>query len=166
MIYRFAWSVQVNVLLNNCKQKIASLSLLVGMTVALNLAWTLLTKKTKYDAPTDCNGIYLFAYWIIFHDLLLLSADIFKHYFSQNNLSGITSECQKAWIEIRYDVLLGLIWVQTVCKDHQQTTKHSLRAGKELLWQGNRMSTIKDFFLGIWYLSWWNIWHNIFQKHV
>ena len=26
------------------------------------------------------------------------------------------------WIQIRSDILLGLIWVQTVCKDYQQTT--------------------------------------------
>ena len=36
VIYRFAllkWSVQVKVLLNNCKQNITTLSLLVGVTV-------------------------------------------------------------------------------------------------------------------------------------
>ena len=36
VIYQFSyikWSVQVNVLLNNCKQNITSLSLLVGKTV-------------------------------------------------------------------------------------------------------------------------------------
>ena len=32
-IYRFKWSVQVNVLLSNCKRSITSLSLLVGTTV-------------------------------------------------------------------------------------------------------------------------------------
>ena len=39
MIYRFALAqvgVQVNVLLNNCKQNIASLSLLAGMTVGIH----------------------------------------------------------------------------------------------------------------------------------
>ena len=38
VIYRFAlaqWCVQVNVLLNNCKQNTTSLSLLVGTTVML-----------------------------------------------------------------------------------------------------------------------------------
>ena len=29
----------------------------------------------------------------------------------------------KCWIQIRPNILLGLIWVQTVCKDYQQMTK-------------------------------------------
>ena len=31
--------------------------------------------------------------------------------------------CQTVWIQIRPDVLLGLIWVQTVCNDQQHKTK-------------------------------------------
>ena len=38
------------------------------------------------------------------------------------------SECQTIWIQIRPDILLGLIWVQTVCKGYQQMTLE----GKEL----------------------------------
>ena len=30
-------------------------------------------------------------------------------------------ESQTVWIQIRPDVLLGLIWVQTVCKGYQHT---------------------------------------------
>ena len=41
----------------------------------------------------------------------------------QNIISGITSECQIAWVLIRPDILSGLIWVRTVCKGHQQMTK-------------------------------------------
>ena len=41
----------------------------------------------------------------------------------QKNLSGIQSECQTIWIQIRHNVLSGLIWVQTVCKGYQQMTK-------------------------------------------
>ena len=40
-------------------------------------------------------------------------------------LSGIPSECETAWIQIRPDILSGLIWVQTaetVCKGYQQKT--------------------------------------------
>ena len=46
-------------------------------------------------------------------------------------LSGIQSECQTVWIQstiIRPNILLGLIWVLTVCIDYQQTTL----VGKEL----------------------------------
>ena len=43
------WIVQVNVLLNNCKQRITSLSLLVGTTIANNCS-----QKVK-GVPSDCN---------------------------------------------------------------------------------------------------------------
>ena len=36
--------------------------------------------------------------------------------------SGIPSECQPDRIQIKPDVLLGLIWVQSVCNGYQQTT--------------------------------------------
>ena len=35
--------------------------------------------------------------------------------------SGIPSGCQTGWIQIRPDILSGLIWVHTVCKNFQQT---------------------------------------------
>ena len=37
-------------------------------------------------------------------------------------LHGIPSECQSDGIQIRPDVWLGLIWVQTVCKSYEQTS--------------------------------------------
>ena len=59
--------------------------------------------------------------------LMLLPADLKTIY--KKNLSGTLSECQKVWIQIRADILLVLIWVQTVYKGYQQTTKVS--ASKE-----------------------------------
>ena len=50
------------------------------------------------------------------------SADFFRYQLFRQILSGIPSECQRVWIQIRPDVLLGLIWVQTVCKGYQETT--------------------------------------------
>ena len=44
---------------------------------------------------------------------------------------SIPSGCQTVWIQIRPDVLSGLIWVQTVCKGYRSPQKLSL-AGKEL----------------------------------
>ena len=35
-------------------------------------------------------------------------------------MSGILSDCKTDRIQIRLDVLLGLIWVQIVCKGFQQ----------------------------------------------
>ena len=56
----------------------------------------------------------------------------FKINFFKKNLTGIPSECQIVWIQIRPEIfLLDLIWVQTVCKGYQQTTKLP-PAGKEL----------------------------------
>ena len=60
--------------------------------------------------------VYLFACLVIFN--AFLSADFL-----------IPSECQTDWIQIRLDILLGLICVQTVCKSYQQTAP----VGKELI---------------------------------
>ena len=38
--------------------------------------------------------------------------------------------CQMVWIQIKNDILSARIWVQTVCKGYQQTTK--VAASKEL----------------------------------
>ena len=35
----------------------------------------------------------------------------------------LPSGCQTVWIQIRPDILLGLIWVEIVCKGYQQTSK-------------------------------------------
>ena len=55
--------------------------------------------------------------------LFLSSADFFQNEGFQEILSGIQSECQTVWIQIRTDILSVLIWVQTVCKGYQQMTK-------------------------------------------
>ena len=68
------------------------------------------------DTLTLCmlsNFVFFSRLWIIF----------FKLTFSKKFLSGIPSECQTVWIQIRSDNLSGLIWVQTVCKGYQQMTK-------------------------------------------
>ena len=53
------------------------------------------------------NSLHAGKFFMIF----LLFADFFQ------------SVCQTVWIQIRSDILSGLIWVQIVCKDHQQMTK-------------------------------------------
>ena len=67
--------------------------------------------------------------------LLLSSADFFQYkiflYKIKKDpvpinfkiLSGTLSECQTVWIQIRTNILSLLIWVQTVCKCYQKTTK-------------------------------------------
>ena len=55
--------------------------------------------------------------------LLLSSTDFFQKELFQKILSGTQSECHTVWIQIRTDILPVRIWVQTVCKGYQQTTK-------------------------------------------
>ena len=52
---------------------------------------------------------------------LLSSADFFQNQLFRIILSGIPSECQTVWIQIKPDIMSGLIWIQTVCKGYQQT---------------------------------------------
>ena len=60
---------------------------------------------------------------------LMSSADFFGINFLKKETSGTLSERQTAWIQIRTDILLPLIWDQTVCKGYQQITK--VAASKE-----------------------------------
>ena len=59
--------------------------------------------------------------------MVLSSADFFSKsvclLLFLKHLSGtcISVECQAVWIEIMPNVLLGLIWVQIVCKGYQLT---------------------------------------------
>ena len=55
--------------------------------------------------------------------LLLSSADFFQNEPFQKILLGTLFKCQTVWIQIRTDTLSVLIWVQTVCKGYQQTSK-------------------------------------------
>ena len=70
---------------------------------------------------------YLFAYWVIIHVFLLSADDFFQNQLFQN-LFQEYHQCQTVWIQIRPDILAGLIWVQTACKGYQQMTL----VGKEL----------------------------------
>ena len=48
------------------------------------------------------------------------SVDFFQNQLFLKILSGIPSECQTDWNQIRPDILSGLIWIQSVCKSYQQ----------------------------------------------
>ena len=56
---------------------------------------------------------FIISYHILFRHILLFGCWIFSIPFG----------CQTVWIKIRPNILSGLIWVQTVCKGYQQTTK-------------------------------------------
>ena len=89
------------------------LIIIVNLCICINILWT---------------GSYYFqmnsACWVILHDLFSVSsADFLQNLLFRKNLSGTLSVLQTVWIQIRIHVLLVLIWVQTVCKDFQQTSK-------------------------------------------
>ena len=64
------------------------------------------------------NSMHAGLFFMLFCRMLIFSKSIFK-----KTLSGIPSACQTVWIQIRTDIMLVLIWVQTVCKGYLQTTK-------------------------------------------
>ena len=55
--------------------------------------------------------------------MFLSSADFFQNQLFRKILSGIPPECQTDWTQIRPNILSGLIWVQSVCKGYEQTTR-------------------------------------------
>ena len=48
----------------------------------------------------------------------LSTADFFQNQLFKEINSGMASACQKVWIQIRPNKMLGLIWFQTVCKGY------------------------------------------------
>ena len=52
-----------------------------------------------------------------YHQAILFSKLTFS-----TNLSGIPSKRQTVWIQMRSDILSGLIWLQTVCDGYTITT--------------------------------------------
>ena len=76
----------------------------------------------KYISAKKC---ILISFWIFqycfYYSFTLYYCAILKSLNS--GLFSIPSGCQTAWIQIRLDILSGLIWVQTVCKGYQQMIK-------------------------------------------
>ena len=69
-------------------------------------------------------AFYLFEFtcWAIFHALFVVCWHFSKLTFKKI-LLRMLSKCQTVWIQIKTNILLILIWVQTVCKAYQQRTK-------------------------------------------
>ena len=87
-------------------------------------------KLLKFENWAICPGIVLHCRIKAHFTLCMLSnllcfcclLTFLKNNF-QKIISGTLSACQTFLIHIRTDVLSVLIWVQTVCKDYQLTTK-------------------------------------------
>ena len=84
-------------------------------------------RSTIHNKPYFRKAI--FAPWEIFHAFCRLLIFFFQNQLFRKFLPGIPSECVTDWIQIRPDVLSGLVWVQSVCKSYQQKTP----GGKELI---------------------------------
>ena len=70
------------------------------------------------DNVTKQQVVSVIRFFVSFCRLLILSKFILSKV-----ISGSLSEWQTVWIQIKPDVLSGLIWVLTVCKVYQQTAK-------------------------------------------
>ena len=75
----------------------------------------------------SCRLFKLFAPGKLF--MLFVVRLFFQNQLFRKIISGILSESQTHWIQIRPDILSGLIWVQPVCKGYEQTTL----VGKEFM---------------------------------
>ena len=87
----------------------------------------------RYSSVLKLWSCHMYIYLYImdnFSCFFLSSADFIQNQHFPKILSGIPSECQIVWNQIRPDFMSGLIWVQTVCKSYQQMTlgdKESLK---------------------------------------
>ena len=93
------------------------------LRIILRYLWLLVKEKV-------CKGWVWYLLFLLFRfnslppgkfSCFLSSADFFENQLFQKFLSGIPPECQIVWIQIRPNILSGLILVQTVCKSYQQT---------------------------------------------
>ena len=79
----------------------------------------------------------------------LCTQDCYGRHFIKlpKNLSGTLSECHTFWTQISTDILSVLIWVQTVCKGYQQTTKGATTASKEIVKLFRHGQLLQNWFI-------------------
>ena len=90
------------------------------------LVWNMKEYRVKVYIFIKMDGLMI-VWLVIFHALVVVSCCCFCFllllFFFKIILSGTLSECQTVWFRFRTDVLSVLIWVHTVVKGYQQTTK-------------------------------------------
>ena len=101
-------------------QKVAFLGLLKIRTFMNILRMRSSTFLTYLETGEIRASNQLVAPSEIFH-VFFSTADFFQNQLFRKILSGIPSGCQTDWIQIRPDILSGLICVRTVCKGYKQT---------------------------------------------
>ena len=75
--------------------------------------------KSYFSCHIICGWLNT-AFWVFFSCFICYLLICFQNQLFRKILSCIPSEWQTVWIQIRPDILSGLIWVQTVCKIDQQ----------------------------------------------
>ena len=73
----------------------------------------------KISPPPPPCASKSFCMYMCYHNLHIVwkCADFLQNYvFKKINHPRPPSECQTVWIQIKTDILLVFIWVQTVCK--------------------------------------------------
>ena len=87
--------------------------------VATNISHWLKVQSRWFKNYVFAKKCILISFWVLLFlhtlccQILLYGCLIFS----------LPSVCQTVWIQIWPDIWSGLIWVQTVCKGNQQTTK-------------------------------------------
>ena len=66
----------------------------------------------------------------------------------QYKLVSIPSECQTDWIQIRTNILLGLVSVQTSCKGYQQAAAQHATTLRTINFYGNEITILTETRLG------------------
>ena len=98
--------------------------MLLKMESATNISHWLNVHSRWFKNYIFGKKCILISFWIFqycfYHSFTLYYCAIFD---SLITVFSIPSGCQTVWIQIRPNILAGLIWVQTVCKGYQQTTK-------------------------------------------
>ena len=79
-----------------------------------------MVQKLKICEKVYFDQLLIFQY-CFYYSFTLYYCAIFNSLNAES--FSIPSGCQTVWIQIRPDILSGLIWVQTVCKGYKQMIK-------------------------------------------
>ena len=82
-------------------------------------------EKVYFDPLLDFPLCFYYSFTLYYCAIFNSMDTVFFH-------SIVPSGCQTVWIQIRPDILSGLIWVQTVCKGYISRQQMWPIAGKEL----------------------------------
>ena len=94
----------------------------------------------------SCKGFISLHARILFYAFVVICW-LFKINFFKKLFSETPSEFQTVWIQIRNNIMLGLIWVHSlsVCRDRQQTTKFVPSKERVIITHGLLKADISPF---------------------